>query len=99
MRMKIFQKGFNYSQDGSGNRMILHLQGCNMNCPWCSNPEGMPLEGAILTQKEWLEESCCPHGAVKEGSLTAKGAVYARQKSASINADRKGLNCLAGNTR
>ncbi len=37
----IFQKGFNYSQDGPGNRLVYHLSGCNMCCPWCSNPEGM----------------------------------------------------------
>lgn len=50
-RLKIFQKGFNYSQDGRGNRLILHLQGCNMKCPWCSNPEGMPLEGVSMTER------------------------------------------------
>ena len=43
--MKIFFKGFNYSQDGPGNRLVYHLQGCNMHCPWCSNPEGMPIDG------------------------------------------------------
>lgn len=69
MKLKIFQKGFNYSQDGQGNRLILHLQGCNMKCPWCSNPEGMPLEGVLFAEKEWLRESCCPKGAVKDGSL------------------------------
>lgn len=37
----IFQKGFNYSQDGPGNRLVYHLAGCNLKCPWCSNPEGM----------------------------------------------------------
>jgi len=36
-----FQKGFNYSQDGPGNRLVYHLSGCNLHCPWCSNPEGM----------------------------------------------------------
>lgn len=41
----IFQKGFNYSQDGPGNRLIYHLAGCNLFCPWCSNPEGMKQNG------------------------------------------------------
>ncbi|MBP3348127.1 MAG: radical SAM protein [Clostridia bacterium] len=45
--MRIFFKGFNYSQDGPGNRLVYHLQGCNMCCPWCSNPEGMPFEGGM----------------------------------------------------
>ena len=69
MDIRIFQKGFNYAQDGTGNRLVLHLQGCNMHCPWCSNPEGMPLNGVLLTEKEWLDESCCPKGAVKDGVL------------------------------
>jgi pyruvate formate lyase activating enzyme len=43
--IRIFQKGFNFSQDGPGNRLVYHLQGCNLRCPWCSNPEGLAVEG------------------------------------------------------
>ena len=41
--IRYFQKGFNYSEDGPGNRLVYHLCGCNMHCPWCANPEGMDI--------------------------------------------------------
>ena len=41
----LFQKGFHYAQDGPGNRLIYHLQGCPLRCPWCSNPEGLSTAG------------------------------------------------------
>lgn len=47
MKIRYFQKGFNYSQDGPGNRLVFHLQGCNLKCPWCCNPEGMEINGGI----------------------------------------------------
>ena len=58
--MKIFQKGFNYSQDGQGNRLVYHLLGCNMRCPWCSNPEGLSVDGEHffeMTPQEILTEA------------------------------------------
>lgn len=67
--IKVFQQGFNYSQDGQGNRLILHLQGCNMHCPWCSNPEGMDIGGTLITESDWLTDRSCPKGAVSEGVL------------------------------
>ena len=57
MNIKYFQKGFNYSQDGPGNRLIIHLQGCNLHCPWCSNPEGMTLNpGKSVDVQEIVDE-------------------------------------------
>ena len=57
MLLKIFQKGFNFSQDGPGNRLVYHLSGCNMRCPWCSNPEGMSGNaGKDFTPQEILDE-------------------------------------------
>lgn len=70
--MKVFQKGFNYSQDGDGNRLVFHLQGCNMKCPWCSNPEGMPIEGVIVADEEWILESICPCGAIQGTTVDRK---------------------------
>ncbi len=56
--MKIFYKGFNFSQDGPGNRLVYHLQGCNMQCPWCSNPEGMSFEGGHEYPTEQIVAEC-----------------------------------------
>lgn len=39
--LKIFHKGFNEGQDGPGNRLVFHTQGCNFRCPWCANPESI----------------------------------------------------------
>lgn len=69
MKIRIIQKGFNYSQDGPGNRLVFHLQGCNMHCPWCANPEGMPMEGQLLCKKEKLMDSVCPYGAIHRREL------------------------------
>lgn len=64
MLLRYFHRGFHYSQDGPGNRLVYHLQGCNMHCPWCSNPEGMTI-GTAPQEKDVQEAareilSCAP---------------------------------------
>ena len=65
MKLTLFQKGFNYSQDGPGNRLVYHLFGCNMRCPWCANPEGIypaPDSPTAVSVEELVAEavSCRP---------------------------------------
>lgn len=61
--MRIFGKGFNFGQDGPGNRLVYHLSGCNMRCIWCSNPDGMEWDaGEEYSVAKIIEEckSCKP---------------------------------------
>ncbi|MFH1022806.1 MAG: glycyl-radical enzyme activating protein [Planctomycetota bacterium] len=67
--MRYFQKGWNFSQDGPGHRLVYHLQGCNLHCPWCANPEGMDPAGTLLVNPELLEDAFCPRGAIRARTL------------------------------
>ena len=79
----IFQKGFNYSQDGPGNRLVYHLSGCNLKCPWCSNPEGMEITkvSKTLTVEEMLKEAIsCKMMFIDGGGVTLTGGEVTCQK-------------------
>jgi pyruvate formate lyase activating enzyme len=69
VKLKIFEKGFNYSQDGAGNRLVFHLQGCNLRCPWCANPEGISKTPPLLVNEKLLLDQICPHGAIHDHKL------------------------------
>ncbi len=71
MKVRILQRGFNFSQDGPGNRLVYHLQGCTMRCPWCSNPESIAPAGCILALGEEADR-LCPFGAVRGGMPDAE---------------------------
>lgn len=67
MEIRIFQKGFNYSQDGPGNRLVYHLCGCNMRCPWCANPEGLAACGTGIEAGALIDEALRSRSMFFEG--------------------------------
>ena len=74
MDIQIFKKGFNFSQDGPGNRLVYHLQGCNLVCPWCANPEGMGDGGAAVSVEELADEAVsCRAMFFSGGGVTLTG--------------------------
>lgn len=69
MELAVLRRGFHYAQDGRGNRLVVHLQGCNLRCPWCSNPEGISLRGTLLETDQPVPDTLCPYGGIAEGRL------------------------------
>lgn len=84
MQIRYFQKGFNFSQDGPGNRLVIHLQGCNLHCPWCSNPEGMNVnDGKSVSTEDLIQEIIsCKRLFFDGGGVTFTGGECTLQKDA-----------------
>ena len=89
--MRVFYKGFNFMQDGPGNRLVYHLQGCNMRCPWCSNPEGMAFEGGSEYSVQQIVEECLRSRAMffSGGGVTFTGGEATMQAKELIDALKK----------
>lgn len=69
MVLDLCQKGFNYAQDGPGNRLVYHVQGCNLHCPWCSNPESIARHGTIMMTGQDLPTTICPWGSIRANRI------------------------------
>lgn len=67
-------------QDGPGNRLVYHMQGCNLRCPWCANPEGLSKDGSLMVNTKRLIDSVCPHGAIKDGTIDRSRCVSCRTR-------------------
>ncbi|HPS01066.1 MAG TPA: glycyl-radical enzyme activating protein [Candidatus Sumerlaeota bacterium] len=66
--MRIFATGWSEGYDGPGRRWVVYLKGCNLNCRWCANPEGIETEPQMLFRpgRAAQPDAACPEGAVTE---------------------------------
>ena len=91
MDLAVLRRGFNYSQDGRGNRLVLHLQGCNLRCPWCSNPEGIALRGTLLENQKPIPSHICPLGGIENGHLIRAVCDACQDRPCLVHPDRVNL--------
>ncbi len=52
--------------DGPGKRVVVFLQGCNLDCAWCHSPQSQPLTSPLLYNKQLCSmcrrcEAVCPN--------------------------------------
>jgi pyruvate formate lyase activating enzyme len=60
--------------DGPGTRTTVFLQGCNLCCGWCHNPESQPIGGALL----YYPARCIGCGACAKACPHARSGTPAR---------------------
>jgi pyruvate formate lyase activating enzyme len=80
--------------DGPGNRFVLFLQGCNLNCTTCHNPHTIPLStgrARVVTVPEMLERLRAVHaflsGVTVSGGEATLQAEFVHDLFAAIKAD------------
>ncbi len=61
--------------DGPGVRFVVFLQGCNLRCGCCHNPETQSLEGGTLYTAEEIADKCEKYKAYfgEKGGITLSG--------------------------
>ena len=47
--------------DGEGIRTTVFLQGCNLHCKWCHNPETISMSGSVLRYRMSHSETALPY--------------------------------------
>jgi len=84
--------------DGPGCRTLIFFKGCSLNCPWCSNPEGIH----PFPEPLWRKNRCtfdrlcidaCPHKAI---TLQGDRLIFDRSLCARCTTYECAASCCSG---
>ncbi len=70
MEIRYWGIGWMSRKDGPGNRVVVYLQGCPGDCPWCQSPHSRYQEAPLMFQEQFCVlcgrcETACPNGVHK----------------------------------
>lgn len=82
MEISYWAIGWMSTKDGPGNRLVVYIQGCPLQCPWCHSPHSRYDVSPLLFQKQLCRlcgkcESVCPSHVHK---VTSDGHYIDRAK-------------------
>lgn len=66
-RIHFFDIAWDSDKDGPGSRVVVYLQGCHLDCPWCHSPHSVPGRAPIQLYRDLCRhcgtcEAQCPQG-------------------------------------